>query len=64
MGNAGDEALLVSLLQALPQSITPIVLSKKPAETQHQYEDYGIQVVDRWDLWAIVSAMSRSLFCK
>ena len=62
MGNAGDEALLVSLLQALPRLITPIVLSKNPAETQQQYKAYGIQVVDRWDLWAIISAMGRSQF--
>ena len=62
MGNAGDEALLMSLLQALPPSITPIVLSKNPIETQKSYEAYGIQVVDRWDLRAIVSAMGRSQF--
>ena len=62
MGNAGDEALLVSLLQALPPTVTPIVLSKNPAETQKCYEAYGIQVVDRWNLWAIVSAMGRSQF--
>jgi polysaccharide pyruvyl transferase CsaB len=62
MGNAGDEALLVSLLQALPPAITPIVLSKNPAETQTSYEAYGIQVVDRWDLIQIIKAMRRSQF--
>ena len=62
MGNAGDEALLVSLLQALPPAITPIVMSKNPTETQKSYEAYGIQVVDRWNLNQIFSAMRRSQF--
>ena len=62
MGNAGDEALLVSLLQALPPTVTPIVLSKNPTETQSRYRTYGIQVVDRWDLRAIFSALRRSQF--
>ena len=37
MGNAGDEALLVSLLQMLPESVEPIVLSGNPQETKKQY---------------------------
>ncbi|GFE69847.1 polysaccharide pyruvyl transferase CsaB [Chroococcus sp. FPU101] len=36
-GNGGDEALLVSLLQMLPQQITPIVLSNNPKLTQKSY---------------------------
>ena len=62
MGNAGDEALLVSLLQALPSTVTPIVLSKNPTETQKSYEAYGVQVVDRWNFNEIFSAMRRSQF--
>ena len=62
MGNAGDEALLVSLLQALPPAITPIVLSKNPTETQKIYEAHGIQVIDRWNLNQIIAAMRRSQF--
>jgi polysaccharide pyruvyl transferase CsaB len=36
-GNGGDEALLVSLLQMLPSSIQPIVLSNNPRETSQRY---------------------------
>ena len=38
MGNAGDEALLVSLLQMLPESVEPIVLSGNPQATKKQYQ--------------------------
>ncbi len=37
-GNAGDEALLVSLLQMLPPEVKPIVLSANPAETRKLYD--------------------------
>jgi polysaccharide pyruvyl transferase CsaB len=37
-GNAGDEALLMSLLQMLPTEVTPIVLSANPKETQTRYQ--------------------------
>jgi polysaccharide pyruvyl transferase CsaB len=57
MGNAGDEALLVSLLQALPPDITPIVLSKNPTETRDRY---GVEAVDRWNLSQVFQAMGRS----
>ncbi len=57
MGNAGDEALLVSLLQALPPDITPIVLSKNPTETRDRY---GVEAVDRWNLSQVFQAMRRS----
>ncbi len=36
-GNAGDEALLLSLLQMLPEGIQPIVLSANPSETSQRY---------------------------
>ena len=38
MGNAGDEALLMSLLQMLPESVEPIVLSGDPQATKKQYQ--------------------------
>lgn len=37
-GNAGDEALLVSILEKLPIEIKPIVLSANPLETQKNYQ--------------------------
>ena len=37
MGNAGDEALLMTLLQMLPESVEPIVLSGEPQTTKKQY---------------------------
>lgn len=37
MGNVGDEALLLSLLQMLPESVEPIVLSGNPQATKKQY---------------------------
>nr|WP_277875256.1 polysaccharide pyruvyl transferase CsaB [Alkalinema sp. FACHB-956] len=53
MGNAGDEALLVSLLQMLPEHITPVVLSKDPHQT---YDRYGVEAYDRWKLGEILKA--------
>ena len=38
MGNAGDEALLMTLLQMLPESVEPIVLSGNPQATKKQYQ--------------------------
>lgn len=37
MGNGGDEALLVSLLQMLPESVEPVVLSGNPQATKKRY---------------------------
>ncbi|MGF1491247.1 MAG: polysaccharide pyruvyl transferase CsaB [Microcoleaceae cyanobacterium] len=37
-GNAGDEALLASLLQMLPTNVQPLVLSGNPAETETRYQ--------------------------
>jgi polysaccharide pyruvyl transferase CsaB len=36
-GNAGDEALLMSLLQMLPSELSPVVLSANPSETSARY---------------------------
>ncbi|MEM6256152.1 MAG: polysaccharide pyruvyl transferase CsaB [Cyanobacteria bacterium P01_D01_bin.156] len=57
MGNGGDEALLATLLQVLPTSITPIVLSGSPQETAQRY---GVESVPRKSLPAVVSALRRS----
>jgi polysaccharide pyruvyl transferase CsaB len=57
MGNGGDEALLATLLQMLPQDVTPIVLSKTPAVTAARYQ---VEAVDRWNLAAVLGAMRRS----
>ena len=59
MGNAGDEALLICLLQSLPDSIEPIVLSKNPVETRDRYQ---VETCDRWDLIAVVKEMRRASF--
>ena len=59
MGNAGDEALLVCLLQSLPDHIEPIVLSKNPAETRDRYQ---VKAIDRWDLMAVIKEMRRADF--
>ncbi len=57
MGNAGDEALLVCLLQALPPNIEPVVLSKTPKATHDRYQ---VKTCDRWDLVAVMGEMGRS----
>ena len=36
-GNAGDEALLVAVLQMLPPGATPVVLSGNPEQTRDRY---------------------------
>lgn len=59
MGNAGDEALLICLLQSLPDHIEPIVLSKNPAETRDRYQ---VKTCDRWDLIAVVKEMRQANF--
>lgn len=57
MGNGGDEALLATLLQLLPQSVTPLVLSGNPEETAQRY---GVEAVPRKSLTAVMSALRRS----
>ncbi|HEY9743069.1 MAG TPA: polysaccharide pyruvyl transferase CsaB [Coleofasciculaceae cyanobacterium] len=56
-GNGGDEALLASLLQMLPKSVTPLVLSGNPAETRKRY---GVQSCDRTSPFQVVQAMRNS----
>ncbi|MBE9029965.1 polysaccharide pyruvyl transferase CsaB [filamentous cyanobacterium LEGE 11480] len=57
MGNGGDEALLATLLQMLPPTVEPIVLSKTPTLTARRYQ---VEAVDRWNLLAIMGAFRRA----
>ena len=57
MGNAGDEALLVSLLQMLPTSVEPIVLSGNPSATK---KSYGVASYHRKSTFAILKIMQQS----
>ena len=57
MGNAGDEALLVSLLQMLPESVEPIVLSGNPQATK---ESYGVTSYYRKSAFAVLQALQQS----
>jgi polysaccharide pyruvyl transferase CsaB len=56
-GNAGDEALLVSLLQMLPQQVKPLVLSANPKQTN---ERYNVESCDRSSAFAILRAFNAS----
>lgn len=56
-GNGGDEALLASLLQMLPESVTPLVLSGNPAETRKRY---GVESGDRTSAFQVLRAMRQS----
>ncbi len=57
MGNAGDEALLVSLLQMLPKTVLPIVLSGNPQETKKQYR---VASCDRKSTFTLLNALNQS----
>lgn len=57
MGNGGDEALLASLLQMLPKTVTPLVLSGNPAQTQDRY---GVVAIQRKDAIAVLQAMQQA----
>ena len=57
MGNGGDEALLASLLQMLPATVTPVVLSGNPDETTRRY---GVEAVPRKSFGAVLQAISRA----
>ena len=56
-GNGGDEALLATLLQMLPASVTPLVLSGNPRETEDRY---GVEACDRMAIPALLQALRRS----
>lgn len=56
-GNGGDEALLASLLQMLPEYVKPIVLSGNPAETRKRYQ---VESCDRSSAFRIFKALRHS----
>ena len=56
-GNGGDEALLISLLQMLPNNIEPIVLSGNPSETRQLYK---VASCDRSSAFTILKALKES----
>ncbi|TAF55405.1 MAG: polysaccharide pyruvyl transferase CsaB [Oscillatoriales cyanobacterium] len=53
-GNGGDEALLASLLQMLPDGVTPIVLSGNPVETNQRY---GVAARDRMNAFGVLDTL-------
>jgi polysaccharide pyruvyl transferase CsaB len=59
MGNAGDEALLASLLQMLPQAVKPIVLSGDPERT---HDRYGVEAVARKSVRVLKAIRSADAF--
>ncbi|MGF1540866.1 MAG: polysaccharide pyruvyl transferase CsaB [Pleurocapsa sp.] len=56
-GNGGDEALLVTLLQMLPEDVQPIVLSGNPQETKKLYD---VASCDRTSAFPILKALKQS----
>ncbi|MEB3226578.1 MAG: polysaccharide pyruvyl transferase CsaB [Synechococcus sp.] len=55
-GNAGDEALLLTLLQMLPPGVKPIVLSHNPAATA---QAYGVEAISHKS-WATLKAIAQA----
>ncbi|HHP7230897.1 MAG TPA: polysaccharide pyruvyl transferase CsaB [Xenococcaceae cyanobacterium] len=56
-GNGGDEALLMSLLQMLPEAIQPIVLSGNPSQTRKLYNTASCE---RFSTFGILKALKES----
>jgi polysaccharide pyruvyl transferase CsaB len=56
-GNSGDEALLASLLQMLPDAVTPIVLSGNPKITEKRH---GVTSCSRASAFTILAALRQS----
>ena len=56
-GNAGDEALLMSLLQMLPSKIEPIVISANPKKTQ---QNYNVRTCPHRDIFSLLMALKYS----
>jgi len=56
-GNAGDEALLATLLQMLPEHVTPVVLSGNPEQTQKRY---GVEACDRMSPKSVLQTLRSS----
>ncbi|NUN65360.1 polysaccharide pyruvyl transferase CsaB [Pseudanabaena biceps] len=57
MGNGGDEALLATLLQMLPQDIQPLVLSASPKTTESLHQ---VEASDRYSVFALINVLKRS----
>ncbi len=60
MGNTGDEALLATLLQMLPQNLAPVVLSANPEQTYQQHptiRQTGGAVVQRFNVTEVLGAL-------
>lgn len=53
-GNGGDEALLATLLQMLPEDVTPVVLSGNPQETIARY---SVESHERMALLPVIKVM-------
>jgi polysaccharide pyruvyl transferase CsaB len=56
-GNGGDEALLATLLQMLPEHVTPVVLSGNPQETRDRYL---VESSDRMAPLSLIEALRSS----
>ncbi|URR36742.1 polysaccharide pyruvyl transferase CsaB [Thermosynechococcus sp. HN-54] len=56
-GNAGDEALLATLLEQLPRHVSPVVLSGNPAVTSALY---GVATCDRRDWGQVLRTLRQS----
>jgi polysaccharide pyruvyl transferase CsaB len=57
MGNGGDEALLSALLQMLPATIHPIVLSANPDATEKLHQ---VEATDRYNVFSLMKTLRRS----
>ncbi len=56
-GNGGDEALLATLLQMLPDCVEPIVLSGNPKATSDRY---GVETCDRISFFPVLKTLQQS----
>ena len=57
MGNGGDEALLATLLQMLPNDVQPLVLSASPRATENLHQ---VEASDRYSVFALINELRRS----
>ncbi len=57
MGNGGDEALLATLLQMLPNHIQPLVLSANPQATEKLHQ---VRASDRYSVFSLITEFKRS----
>lgn len=53
-GNAGDEALMASLLQMLPPECTPLVLSGNPQQTRARYQVAAYHRMSAFDVFQVL----------